>query len=181
MQPRGEMPPTLQQLALHWGGQLPEFLAVELGLQLCELLLRLHERTFPQLLLDLRPANLELTCDGALQVVDDSSAVPMTNRPLARPEGGVRRSFFQPPEGLECEGVLNFTTDVYALGAVITWMLAGPAAPYPEQVDLAALRPDVAAPLRNLLAACTRYDQTRRVADVQTVREQLRQLAPPAE
>ena len=102
-------------------GRLKPAFVFELGQQLCDALSYLHSRTPPILHLDLKPANLILTNQGRLVLVDFGAAQRSTDRLLPRKgtEG------FAAPEQSDLKAALDERADIYGIGAVLYCLVSG--------------------------------------------------------
>lgn len=116
------------------GGHFSKAMTIRYGIQICRLVSILHSaRPNPILYLDLQPKNL-LVCKDTVKLVDFNHAVYLHEaRHIKRRYGTVGCAA---PEQYT-DDALSERTDIYAIGAVLYYMLTGA---FPEQ---AALRPDI--------------------------------------
>lgn len=108
--------PTLESLLTSRSDPLPESRVVELGLSLAEVLLYLHGRRPPVIYRDLKPANVMLTLDGGVKLIDFGiarSAHP--GRPRDTTAFGTPG--YAPPE--QYQGKTQPASDLYALGMTL--------------------------------------------------------------
>lgn len=103
-------------------GHLSKAMTVSYGIQICHLVVILHSaRPNPVLYLDLQPKNL-LVCQNTIKLVDFDHAVYVDEaKDLVKRYGTVG---FAAPEQYT-GGLLDERTDIYAIGAVLYYMLTG--------------------------------------------------------
>lgn len=91
--------------------------------QLAEVLLYLHSQKTPVLHLDLKPANILITSNGRLVLIDFGASVPQVQGKWINPCMGTPG--FSAPEQKNPEDTIDERTDLYAYGAVMYWYLFG--------------------------------------------------------
>lgn len=91
--------------------------------QLAEVLVYLHSQKPPVLHLDLKPANLLITPNGRLVVIDFGASVPQIQGKWSNPCMGTPG--FSAPEQKNPAEEIDERTDLYAYGAVMHWYLFG--------------------------------------------------------
>lgn len=114
---------TLAQYVEDCDGSLPLDEVLDIGIQLCEVLEYLHQQNPPIIFRDLKPANIMLTPDGHLFLIDFGIA-----RFFKEGQSGdtdvLGTLGFSPPEqhGL---GQTDPRSDIYALGATLYFLITG--------------------------------------------------------
>ncbi len=111
---------NLEELLKQRGQQFPEAEVVQWGLELLRLLDYLHARTPPVIYRDLKPANVMLTRDGRLMMIDFGIARLFT--PLARGTM-IGTPGYAPPE--QYQGLAEPRSDLFALGATLHHLVTG--------------------------------------------------------
>lgn len=127
------------------------------GLQLCQVLQYLHDRTPPVIYRDMKPSNVMQREDGTLVLVDFGTA----REQKKEAEGdtvwlGTRG--YAAPEQYGGRGQTGPETDIYGLGAVLYHLLTGhsPADPPYGFQPVRSLRPELSGGLEKILECCTR-------------------------
>jgi serine/threonine protein kinase len=108
---------TLRQL-VEEDGPLSEERARELGTQMCEILIYLHERGVIHR--DFTPDNLILRHDGRLKLIDFNVAQQVQDGATGTIVG---KHAFLPPE--QFRGKSTFQSDIYAMGATLFFLTTG--------------------------------------------------------
>ena len=104
-------------------GSLSEKTAVDLGIQICRIIDFMNSAEKPILYLDLQPKNL-LVCDGAIRLIDfDHAQYASDDAAFGERYGTIG---FAAPEQYTGEP-LDCRTDVYAIGALLSFMVCGKA------------------------------------------------------
>ncbi|MCC8060781.1 MAG: serine/threonine protein kinase [Clostridiales bacterium] len=150
-------------------GHFSKAMTIRYGIQICHLVNILHSaRPNPILYLDLQPRNL-LVCHDTIKLVDFDHAMHLEEAEhLTRRYGTVG---FAAPEQYTGDA-LNERTDIYAIGAVLYYMLTGnfpdrnPAYP-PKQIDRKMVR---------VIRTCLAEKPERRYASAQELSEALEHL-----
>ncbi|MGE5370549.1 MAG: protein kinase domain-containing protein [Solirubrobacterales bacterium] len=113
---------TLKDEAMRLG-RVPERLALDWGIQLCDILSYLHAQNPPVIFRDLKPSNIMLTPGGSIQLIDFGIARHF--RPGSTADTAAYGSTgFAPPEQYG-ENQTDPRSDLYALGATLHCMLTG--------------------------------------------------------
>lgn len=104
-------------------GPLTKAMTIRYGIQICHLVFTLHSATpNPILYLDLQPKNL-LLCQDVIKLVDFDHAASICQANSAQKRYGT--CGWAAPEQYDPEAVLKEQTDIYAIGAVLYYMLTG--------------------------------------------------------
>ncbi len=128
--------------------------AVRYGIQICALIEFLHlAGETPILFLDLQPKNL-IVCDGVVKLIDFGQAAPCG---VCR-DGGVRYGTVgcAAPEQYTSDQLLDTRTDIYAIGAVLSFMVNG------EFGAAGQAGPGVSAALTGIIRKCMETDRDKR-------------------
>ncbi|MEU8347199.1 serine/threonine-protein kinase [Spirillospora sp. NPDC048832] len=163
--------------------------ALEIAQEICAALAAAHKAKVIHY--DIKPSNVMLTADGRVKVVDFgiagfSHTHTFTVAPTTVLSPAGTASYGAPEQFLDQRG--DERSDLYALGGVLFALLAGEP-PFTGANDLSvirrkldgeaprlnALRPDVPAPLTDLVAELLQRDPDKRPANAQVVHERLRQ------
>lgn len=157
--------PDAMGRALPW----PEPRVVALGLALADLLVALHEGPAPILVRDLKPANLIVTPDGHLRLVDLGIACRLRRGQRVPPtERWLGTWGYAAPEQWQGDGDEDERADLYALGAVLYrvatgWLDTG-AHDSSRLAPARELNPALSPDLEQLLASLLEPDRARRPA-----------------
>ncbi|GER82815.1 hypothetical protein KTAU_14520 [Thermogemmatispora aurantia] len=156
-------------------GRLPLDAVLRLGLQLCDVLGYLHSRQPPIIFRDLKPANIMLTGDGHLYLIDFGIA-RLFKPGQSKDTTALGSAGYAAPEQY---GRAQSTpqTDIYALGATLHQLITGqdPSlspftfAPFPQQ-DAAHRR------LEALVMRMVQTEASRRPSSIQEVKAELESL-----
>lgn len=148
-------------------GVLPEAEAIQYGIQLCQLVAFLHSAgDYPILYLDLQPNNL-LVCAGVVKIVDFGQAVEGNSDTAGLPRYGTEG--FAAPEQYTTDVSLDARSDIFAIGAVLSFMVRGE----PKR-GKSGLSGEVSKELSEIIDRCMETDRQKRF---QTAAEAGRQLA----
>ncbi len=159
-------------------GYLSEATTINLGIVLTDILFELHTHEPPIIFRDVKPANIMLTPDGELYLIDFGIARTYTwgksrdTTPLGSPG-------YAAPEQYG-HGQTSQNTDIYGLGATLQTLVTGR-----DPQELAAgeisRNPQPPSPaLRSLLTAMLSEDRWQRPLNMRRVQEQLKSIKPPA-
>ena len=136
----------------------------EVGMELAEGLLYLHERRMPLLFRDVKPDNIVIRRDGRVKLLDFGCVCALESADLS--QAGTLR--FAAPEQLKAGERQGLTCDVYGLGQTLLRMLGGGRKQgWRESRDERRLR--------RFLEGCTREKPWERPADMRAV---MRALIP---
>ena len=131
---------------------------VDWGIQLCDILEYLHQRTPRVIYRDIKPSNIMLTPDGVVKLIDFGIAREVTDEHSRPTVGDTRRLGtvgFAAPEQLNYNAEYDERVDVYALGATMYYMLT---ASHPRNNGIQPLRqlnPQLSVGLEEIIAKAT--------------------------
>lgn len=154
-------------------GHFSKAMTVRYGIQICHLVSVLHSASpIPILYLDLQPKNL-LVCDDTVKLIDFDHAIHLEEAEhLTKRYGTVGCAA---PEQYTGE-VLNRQTDIYAIGAVLYYMMTGR---FPEKTPVYPLE-GMDRYLARVIHTCLkkdpgqRYESAERLAsDLEAIQEQM--------
>lgn len=136
-------------------GHFSKAMTVRYGIQICHLVNSLHfAKPYPILYLDLQPKNL-LLCDNTIKLVDFDHAVHLSEADrLTKRYGTVGCAAPEQYTG----GTLDERTDIYAIGAVLYYMLTGQ---YPGERPVYP-RARIDRPMGKILRICLQKDKAKR-------------------
>jgi len=150
-------------------GHFSTAMTIRYGVQICHLVNTLHfARPNPILYLDLQPKNL-LLCDDVIKLVDFDHAVHQNEADRLTKRYGTEGC--AAPEQYTMEA-LDERTDIYAIGAVLHYMLTGT---YPGKALPVALKPTDRR-LVKIIRTCLQEDKGQRYQTVEQLRHQLEQI-----
>lgn len=157
---------TLRTLLRRAGGPLPYGDALSYARQLCAVLGYLHRQTPPVVFRDLKPANIMVTPEGQLKLIDFGIARLFSPGKLAD-TAQFGTPGYAPPE--QYGGQTEPRSDIFSMGVVLHEMLThhNPASTPFVFPAVRSLNPAVPAPIDELVARATAYDVDRRVASVE--------------
>lgn len=140
----------------------------EVGMELAEGLLYLHERRTPLLFRDVKPDNMVMRRDGRVKLLDFGCVCDLESGHLS--QAGTLG--FAAPEQLEAGGKQGFSCDVYGLGRTLLRMLGG-GGKQGRRENRDERR------LRRFLEVCTKEKPSERPADMRVVIRALQPLCNP--
>jgi hypothetical protein len=148
------------------GKSLSESGCLKLALQMCEILEYLHSQSPPVVHRDFTPDNLIVSTDGALKLIDFSSAHQVTGDS----HDCAGKHAYTPPE--QFRGESSAQSDIYALGATLFYMLTGND---PEAISRSSLPAEclASAELRRIIENCSELDLEKRYESVHWLRADL--------
>ncbi|NDD28329.1 MAG: serine/threonine protein kinase [Proteobacteria bacterium] len=112
--------PTLDGALVSRRGPLTEPEVIRWSMQICDVLAYLHQQTPPVVYRDLKPANVMLTLEGRIKLIDFGIARPL-NPARQRDTAAYGTPGYAPPE--QYGGAASPASDVYALGVTMHQLL----------------------------------------------------------
>jgi serine/threonine protein kinase len=160
---------TLEAKLASAGGRLKPSEAIDIALQICEALDYLHCHLPPVVYRDLKPANIIVTPEGRVKLVDFGIA-----RHFTRQGTSVGTVGYAAPE--QYQGESEPRSDVYALGATLHHLLSGrDPARFPfDFPPLSTLLPGCDPKLEQVVHEATKRDRSERLASVHEFARRLR-------
>ena len=150
-------------------GHFSKAMTVRYGIQICHLVSILHSaRPYPILYLDLQPKNL-LVCRDTIKLVDFNHAVYLNEAKYMKKRYGTVGC--AAPEQYT-DDALSERTDIYAIGAVLYYMLTGV---YPEQMALGS-DPEVDRDIARIIEICLRKKPEERYESADRLGRELEKL-----
>lgn len=149
-------------------GTLKQADAIRYGMQICGLVEYMHSACkLPILYLDLQPNNL-IICNGTVKLIDFDHAVCCVDANQGQQRYGTVGC--AAPEQYTSDRMLDQRTDVYAIGAVLRFMLAG-------TLKQGGSAPGtISEPLQNIIGTCMEPDMDRRYGSAKELGAVLRSL-----
>lgn len=145
----------LSQSLEEYGAQ-PQELVIKWAKQLCDVLGYLHTRTPAIIYRDMKPANVMLTPDGNLTLIDFGTAREYKERNIADTTclGTVG---YAAPEQFGGQGQTDARTDIYCLGATLYHLVTGmnPSEPPYEIKPIREINPSLSSGLEKIIMKCT--------------------------
>lgn len=150
-------------------GHFSKAVTIRYGIQICRLVYSLHfAEPYPILYLDLQPKNL-LLCGDTIKLVDFDHAVHLSEADrLTKRYGTIGCAA---PEQYSGEA-LDERTDIYAIGAVLYYMLTGQ---YPGERPVFP-RSRIDRRMEKILRTCLQKDKAKRYPSADRLREALEQI-----
>lgn len=150
-------------------GHFSKAMTVRYGIQICRLVYSLHiARPYPILYLDLQPKNL-LLCGDTMKLVDFDHAVHLSEADrLTKRYGTIGCAAPEQYSG----DTLDERTDIYAIGAVLYYMLTGQ---YPGEKPVYP-RTCIDRKVGKVLRTCLQKDKEKRYLSVERLCEALEQI-----
>ncbi|MCL5036873.1 MAG: HEAT repeat domain-containing protein [Chloroflexi bacterium] len=172
---------TLEEILKN--GPLPfsESRVVELGLSLCEVLKYLHSQKPPVLFRDLKPANIMMTPEGRLMLVDFGIArcFITEQRTDTFRMGTVG---YASPEQYGGMGGTDARSDIYSLGALLHYLLTGRnpevSAPF-SFPPVRSLNSAVSGDMASVVEKCLAKEKPERFSSIRNVESELKDLKSP--
>lgn len=152
----------LNRVLEQYGAQ-PQDLVFEWGKQLCEVLEYLHTRKPPIIYRDMKPANVMLTPEGNVKLIDFGIAREFKEQNLADTVCLGTRGYAA-PEQFGGRGQTDARTDVYGLGVTLYHMITGhnPSEPPYELYPIRHWNPALSEGLERIIQKCTQLNPAER-------------------
>ena len=149
-------------------GHFSKAMTVRYGIQICHLVNILHSARTPILYLDLQPKNL-LVCHDVVKLIDFDHSVHLNEaEQLTKRYGTVGCAAPEQYTG----DILDERTDIYAIGAVLYYMLTGR---YPEcPADGSVSLKDRS--MARIIRTCLQTEKAKRYQTVEELRDALEQM-----
>lgn len=151
---------TLEAL-LEADGAQPEELVVDWAKQLCEAFDYLHTRTPPIIYRDMKPANVMLTPEGKLRVIDFGIAREYKEHNLKDTTSLGTRGY-APPE--QFGGKTDARSDIYSLGVTMFQLVTGrdPCLASTELKPVRQIDPKLSEGIETIIQKCVQHDPANR-------------------
>jgi serine/threonine protein kinase len=170
----------LEQLSRMGGSPLPSSLVLDYTLQLCDVLTYLHKRQV--IFRDLKPANVMITQDGRVFLIDFGIARHFKAGQTGDTEAFGTKGYIAPEVGF---AQTDARADVYSLGATMHHCLTGQKPDYADQhFKFPSILPQnshVPADLNTLILKMVEYLPQDRPKSAEKVKQQLEHLRPQVE
>jgi len=157
---------TLQEI-LELDGVFNKVQAIDIIMQLCDVLKYLHNQLPPVIHRDIKPANVMLTSDGAVKLLDFDIAREHKDN-IVHDTEIVGTRHFAPPEQYGFSQS-DHKTDIYSLGVLLTVLLT-------NTYDASRIK---SSSVRRIVRHCTAFDPKRRYRDVRQLWNRLRLCTSP--
>lgn len=148
-------------------GPLPEKTCAEIGIQICAIFKALHSiKPSPVIYRDLKPANLILTDDGVIKLIDLDS-VRQYKQETSKDTVFIGTEGFAAPEQFGF-GQTDNRTDIYTLGTTLYFLLTGKM-PVTDKLKIKPVkefRPDISRALNKIIEKCTMFSPESRYQDI---------------
>jgi len=159
---------------------LPQETVVEWAAQLCDVLEYLHSQTPPVIFRDMKPANVMITSEGEVKLVD--FGVARLFDPAKRTDTlKMGTAGYAPPEQYAGQGQTTARSDIYALGATLHELLTG-ADPTLQPFVFTPprqLNPGVSLSLSNVVMKAVSLDPGDRFPSARAMKEALQKTTRP--
>ncbi|MEA4891746.1 MAG: serine/threonine-protein kinase [Peptococcaceae bacterium] len=143
--------------------QLTSKRVIDIGLQLCDILIYLHSREKPVIHRDIKPQNIIVKSDGQIVLIDfDISRVYKSEKDTDTRFLGTKE--YAPPEQYGFSQT-DCRADIYSLGVLLRFMLTG------SEKENPGLRIDK--PLGRIIKKCTAFAPSRRFESAAAVKKAL--------
>jgi tRNA A-37 threonylcarbamoyl transferase component Bud32 len=169
--------PTLQDLFEENGMELSVPAIVDYAIQLCELLHYLHSfRPKPIIYRDLKPANVMIDENGQIKLIDFGVARHFTPGKNADTVQIGTIGFAAPEQYISAQ--TDPRSDLYALGAMLFYLLHRGQYAYMAQAPLSELRPDLPAILTDTVLLLLQENPQHRCQSALEVKQRLKTVFP---
>lgn len=155
-------------------GALSEKEAVPIAVSLCEALQYLHTRKPPVIYRDMKPANIMLTPEGRVKLIDFGISREYRKEKL-EDTICLGTKGYAAPEQFGGMGQSDVRTDIYGLGATLYHMLTGknPAMPPYEIRPIRQWKPWLSPGLEFIVCRCTKQNPKERYMNIAQVQKDL--------
>lgn len=155
-------------------GTLSEKEAVHIAVSLCEALQYLHTRKPPVIYRDMKPANIMITPEGRVKLIDFGISREY-RKEKAEDTICLGTKGYAAPEQFGGMGQSDVRTDIYGLGATLYHMLTGknPAMPPYEIRPVRQWKPWLSPGLEFIVSRCTKQNPKERYTNIEQVRKDL--------
>lgn len=160
---------TLRQL-VEMHGPASEKKTAEIGRALCDALVYLHTLTPPVIHGDVTPDNIMIEKSGGIKLMDFDASVELTRNKTNTVVG--KHSYMSPEQ---FKGELTDSSDVYALGCTLNYLLTG-RDPEPMTESVPARHAKVSEYMSDIVRNATKFDASLRTTDLLKMRRQLEQF-----
>lgn len=159
---------------------LPQELVIEWALQLCEVLDYLHTLEPPVIFRDMKPANIMVTPEGQIKLIDFGVA-RLFNPEKQTDTLKMGTAGYAPPEQYAGQGQTTPRSDIYALGATLYELLTGddPTAHPFVFTPPNKLRPAISATLSEAIMRAVSLDPAARFPSARAMKEALEKATRP--
>lgn len=136
---------------------------VDWAIQLCEVLLYLHNRKPPIIYRDMKPGNIMLKEDGSIKLIDFGIAREYKEKNIADTKF-LGTKGYAAPEQYGGRGQTDQRTDIYCLGITLYHLITGksPAEPPYEIYPIRKWNPSLSSGLEHIIDKCTQFDPEER-------------------
>ncbi|MCD8362847.1 MAG: serine/threonine protein kinase [Lachnospiraceae bacterium] len=145
-------------------GPVPEADVVNWGIQLCDVLMYLHNLNPPIIYRDMKPANVILRPDGVVVLLDFGTAKEYKSRKAGDDTTCLGTRGYAAPEQYGGMGRTDGRTDIYCLGATLYHLVTGmnPGLPPYEMKPIRQVNRNLSDGLEKIILKCTRPDPNER-------------------
>lgn len=144
------------------GGPIAVDRVFEIAKQLCDVLEHLHGQTPPIVHRDLTPANIMVSDDATIKLIDFSVAVSAQQSTSVKTSG---KRAYMPPE--QFRGEISQACDIYALGCVLYFMATGKD---PIPLSQSSIGSNVSPALDRVIQGCTRLEADDRYESISWIK-----------
>ncbi len=163
----------LQQLLGH-RGKIDASVVCQVAMQICDVLIYLHERVIPIVHRDVSPDNIVIDETGNVRLIDFGAAKHLVQNATGTLIG---KQAFIAPEQLR--GKVVPQSDLYSLGATMYTLLTGKQPLAIKQCSPQAANSKVSASLDSLVQELTNFDEQLRPGSAKAVKARLIEIAGP--
>jgi serine/threonine-protein kinase len=172
---------TLEHHIEQSGKPFPVDIAARFILQMCDVLDYLHTRTPPVIHRDVKPANIIITPDDGIVLVDFGIAKINPMRQVTATGARAVTPGYSPPEQYS-SGRTDARTDIYALGATFYFLLAGvtpPEAPnrllHEDENELSDAIKNIAPKIQKIIHTAMSIQPTKRFQSAREMKQAIEQ------